>query len=236
MIILAHDFETTGLDTAKCGVVQYAIGVLEILSPTEVQLLEHQVGFCNPGEPIPAVCTKVHGIKDEDVAGSPHYMQELNSLYAKWFSKYPIELVMGYNNREYDDRIARRCGMPARPSFDLYDYGREVKNRKLIDKAKLTSLYEYMTDKPLSGAHDAWVDIAACIELLPYLANEFGHTTLQEMIEFTTPKIDPSLPITFGKHKGTPLSQLPASYVNWLLKNTYSLPRDITATLRALRG
>lgn len=236
MIILAHDFETTGLDTATCGVVQYAIGILGVTDDDEVHLLEKHVSLCNPGEPIPADCTKVHGITDADVVGANHYMSELGELYKQLFDKYDIAAVMGYNNREYDDRIARRCGMPKCHSLDLYDYGRELKDRKVIEKAKLTVLYAHFAKQPLSGAHDAWVDIDACIQLLPHLSVEFGHSTVAEMIEYTTPKVDLNIITSFGKHKGTPVGQLPSRYIKWLLNNTYHLPRDFVATLRAMRG
>lgn len=239
MIILAHDFETTGLDTAKCGVVQYAIAILDVSQGVDgdidVNVLEQYKGNCHPGEPIPEVCTKVHGLTDADVINETDWKIVLKEAYRSLFERFDIQYIMGYNNRNYDDPIAYRAGMPKRPSFDLFDYGRALKADKVVPGAKLTQVYEELVGEPLSGAHDAMVDITACIYLLPELAKHFGHT-FEEMLDFATPKIAPEAIVGFGKHKGLRICDLPRGYANWVIENAYKMDRDVVATLKHLRG
>lgn len=239
MIILAHDFETTGVDTAVCGVVQYAVAILELGQDAQgnvtVSVLEQHKNEVNPGHSIPEACTKVHGLTDADVADAVHWRTELKALYSLLFDAYPIEMVMGYNNRNYDDPIAYRAEMPRLPSFDLYDYGRHLKAQKQADNAKLTTVYQHVTGKELSGAHDAMVDISACVELIPQLAAMYGHS-LAEMVDFATPNINPDALVGFGKHANVAIKNLPVGYANWVLDNSYKMPRDVVATLKALRA
>lgn len=239
MIIIAHDFETTGLDPDTCGVVQFAVGVIEIADsdPSDISLLENHVELVHPGTAITEETTKIHGITDTDVAGLPNWKESLRKVYAGIMERYPnIQVVMGYNNRNYDDPIAYRAGMPRLLSFDLFDYGREMKRTKQVDKARLVDVYKKLTGKELSGAHDAWIDIAGCIEIIPHLSHEFSHSTLPEMIDFATPNINPDALVGFGKHAERRICELPNQYINWLLTKSYVMPRDLIATVKHLRG
>jgi DNA polymerase III subunit epsilon len=60
------DLETTGIDTANDRIIE--ISILRVM-PDGTH--DHRTRRCNPGVPIPAGATAVHGIKDEDVAHEP---------------------------------------------------------------------------------------------------------------------------------------------------------------------
>ena len=67
---IALDLETTGLDVADGRVVQ--IGAVAMRGP--VVLSEPRIDtHVDPGIPIPATSTRIHGITDADVADAPRF-------------------------------------------------------------------------------------------------------------------------------------------------------------------
>ena len=75
--IVFIDVETTGLNTSYDRIIE--LTVLKIFPEgTEEQ---KSVRF-NPDFPIPSAATKVHGIKDEDVAQEPPFSKYAKSLMA----------------------------------------------------------------------------------------------------------------------------------------------------------
>ena len=71
------DTETTGLDTRRARIVQ--IGAVRIATGRVCEN-ESFVTLVNPGEPIPAVATGIHGIGDTHVAGAPRFAEAYASL------------------------------------------------------------------------------------------------------------------------------------------------------------
>lgn len=68
--------------------------------------------------------------------------------------------------------------------------------------------------------------------MLGKMSEDFGYT-LWDLFELANTPIQMTK-IGFGKHKGTPLKDLPASYVSWLLNKTDNLDPDLRASLLAL--
>ena len=64
------DLETTGLDVTRERVVQ--IGAVAMMGGKilEAPRLDQLI---NPGVPIPPAATRIHGLKDDDVAGAPGF-------------------------------------------------------------------------------------------------------------------------------------------------------------------
>src|SRR5688500_20273897 len=69
------DLETTGLNPRVDRIVELAI----VRVTPDGEVLERARRF-NPGVPIPAEASAVHGITDADVAGEPSYSQTARSL------------------------------------------------------------------------------------------------------------------------------------------------------------
>ena len=104
------DLETTGLDVTRERVVQ--VGAVAMMGGKilEAPRLDRLI---NPGVPIPPAATRIHGLKDEDVAGAPDFaaiapvLQEIMSGRA----------VIGHNTA-FDLAILRheaaRAGIPWR--------------------------------------------------------------------------------------------------------------------------
>jgi exodeoxyribonuclease X len=66
------------------------------------------------------------------------------------------------------------------------------------------------------------------MSLLGKMTEDFGYT-LWDLFEAANTPIQMTK-MTFGKHKGTPLKDLPTSYVTWLLKLD-NLDPDLRASL-----
>lgn len=69
----------------------------------------------------------------------------------------------------------------------------------------------------LKGAHRADADIILTANILMHLIHHLKIQTIEELFEASE---DARIPrtINFGKHRGTAISELPADYVQWLLR------------------
>lgn len=100
-----------------------------------------------------------------------------------------------------------------------------------LDSHKLSALaYHTMgvnddTRQFLRGAHDAKVDVLICITVLDEIARQrglmkdattFDWSAVYEYSEIARVPTE----MTFGKHKGEPIKDLPKSYVDWFLKQS----------------
>lgn len=97
---VVFDTETTGLDTAKARVIQ--VGAVKISSGRLDETQTYQQ-YINPGEPIPADNTAIHGIRDEDVAHAPGFAP-VKTKFDAWCGD---ALMIGYSSG-YDLAIFRR--------------------------------------------------------------------------------------------------------------------------------
>ena len=68
----------------------------------------------------------------------------------------------------------------------------------------------------LRNAHSAQADIHICATILEHLCRALHITTLEALWQASENARLPTH-MTFGKHKGTPLAEVPKDYVRWLL-------------------
>jgi exodeoxyribonuclease X len=73
-------------------------------------------------------------------------------------------------------------------------------------------------------------DVVTCYSLLKLMAQE-TNTDLEGLMRMSRKHIPLSSLMPFGKHKGTALSELPMSYVQWLLTSTDNLDPDLREAL-----
>ena len=114
---IALDLETTGLDVANDRIVQ--IGAVALRGPV-VLSTPRMDARVDPGIPIPAASTRIHGITDAGVAGTPRFPELLESLVETLAGR----VVIGQNIR-FDLAVLRheaaRAGVPWRdpPVLDV---------------------------------------------------------------------------------------------------------------------
>jgi len=66
----------------------------------------------------------------------------------------------------------------------------------------------------LRHAHSADADISFCIEILKYVCKRQGITDIESLYAFSEHARIPTV-MSFGKHKGEPVSDVPYGYIKW---------------------
>ncbi|MBT3296275.1 MAG: 3'-5' exonuclease [Verrucomicrobia bacterium] len=85
---VAFDVETTGLSAARHRVIE--IGAVKLRAG---RIMARQVWLINPGQPIPPFTTRIHGIKDEDVAEAPTFPE----IYPKFVAFVKGTILIAHN-------------------------------------------------------------------------------------------------------------------------------------------
>jgi DNA polymerase-3 subunit epsilon len=153
------DLEATGLNLTADRIID--IAMLKAFPGGETQSKSWRV---NPGIPIPAETTKIHGITDEDVKDSPSFAQVVNQV----MDFIGNADLAGYNSNRFDIPMLIEECLRVDVDFDL-------KNRKLIDvqhifymmePRSLSAAYKFYCNKKLENAHNAEADVRATYEVL----------------------------------------------------------------------
>lgn len=219
MLIFGHDYETTGVNPNKCGVVQAALCFANLHDDGSFEVQQMDVQLLNPGELIPAGASGIHGIYDHHVADKPHWESYLAEQF-EVVNTSGIKAVLGYNSIGFDNKIAARAGLAEFPQIDVFVATKRMKNAGLLEKANLSAAYEGLTGRKAVGAHDAMVDICMTLELVKPCMEFAKVGSLAEFIEWLSKPVgSKSAVMPFGKHKGVKLCNLPKSYVRWALEN-----------------
>lgn len=153
------DVETTGLQPNVDRIVE--LSILKIHPDGNYKYKSHRI---NPGIPIPAEATAIHGITDEDVVNERKFQEYASSVY-DFLEGCDIA---GFNVLKFDipflEAEMRRAGVPFQNS-----------DRKLIDvqilyhllePRDLKSAYLKYCGKDMELAHTAQGDVKAAAEIL----------------------------------------------------------------------
>lgn len=171
----------------------------------------------NPQRPISLDAMAVHNIIEQDVRGMPAY---------DTFSLDPdIKYVVGHNI-DYDIRVLRRSGV----TQDLKAIDTLAMARRIFPDSprhNLATLSYYLSSdheavrKHLRNAHSAIADVALTASLLKMLIKHMPRQnahSIQAIYEFSLECQVPEV-MPFGKHRGTPIVNLPESYKQWLMND-----------------
>jgi exonuclease I len=215
--VLAYDYETTGLDTASCGVLQAALIIVKLHQDGSYEILDKDCQLLNPGVEITAEATAIHGYSMMDVADKPCWIEYMTEQFDT-VNALKVDAVFGYNNYSYDDKISMRVGWKPVFSIDMIKPCRALKKLHGWEGAKLVQSYEKLLGKPMEKAHDALADVTATLDLVAPAIKAAGLNSLDELIAWATKdEGTPNMTINFGKHKGSKLKNLEKDYVQWLL-------------------
>lgn len=168
--LVSIDTETTGRDPRNDRIVEIACVVL-----LGGRIVEQQSWLINPGRPIPAEASEVHGIKDEDVAGKPTFSDIVPELVEATKNRVPVAYNAGFDQVAILAELDRATGVPrAKPPalrreicwFDplvwARDLHKEEKSRSLGAMAELLGI-------ELETAHRATDDaVAAALVLFEF--------------------------------------------------------------------
>jgi len=157
--IIFFDLETTGTNAAQDRIVEIACVKL---NPDGDR--EGYTKRINPGSPIPAGATAIHGICDDDVRDAPTFKQIARDLW-KWMQRCDFG---GYNAARFDLPVLVEEFLRAGVPVDFSDC-RMVDAQQIFFKMEqrtLAAAYKFYCGKVLEGAHAAEADILATIEVV----------------------------------------------------------------------
>ncbi|MFN2261728.1 MAG: exonuclease domain-containing protein [Psychroflexus sp.] len=157
--ICFFDLETTGTNISKDRIVE--ISILKVFENNNKESYTWKV---NPGIPIPAETTTIHGISDEDVANEPKF----DVLAPKINQMIKGCDLGGYNSNRFDIPLLAEEMLRAGIDFDLKKVNaidvQTIFHKK--EKRTLEAAYKFYCDKDLTNAHSAEADTNATYEVL----------------------------------------------------------------------
>jgi DNA polymerase-3 subunit epsilon len=244
--IVSIDLETTGLDSSKDRIVE--ISCVKLLVDGSRDVRTRRV---NPGVPISADATAVHGISDADVAGEPTFAQLAKNL----LSFLEGCDLTGFNLEHFDLPMLQREFQRANLQFPSGPV-RVLDSRRIFilkEPRDLRSAFRHYCDQELVGAHSAEADAKAAADILLAQVERYPDlpTTVSGLHDFCHPQhpdwIDPdgkvmwkgeSAVLTFGKHRDRPLQAIVAEapdYLRWVAGSNFSA-EVVAIVTAALRG
>ena len=221
---LAHDYETTGVDAATCGVLQSALWIVNLHQDGSYSVEDKDLMLLNPGKDIHPEASKIHGYYAHDLVDELPWEKYL-AEQMQTVNEMKLQAVIGYNSASFDNRIAARVGFQAPKSIDLMKAARKLKTEHKWPSAKLVHFYEHLIGEPMSGAHDASVDVDATMKCFKPLFSWAKVETLDDLMVWMKGEDGTlDMKVHFGKNKGSKVKNLDQSYCKWLLSDQCEMP------------
>jgi DNA polymerase-3 subunit epsilon len=231
--LVFFDLETTGINLSKDRIVEISFVKVH---PNGKE--ESKTRRINPGIPIPAEATAIHGISDEDIKDCPTFREVAKSLAAQ------IEGcdLAGFNSNRFDIPMLAEEFLRAEIDIDL-------SRRKFVDvqtifhkkeQRNLEAAYKFYCGKDLEHAHSAEADTQATYEVLksqldmyPDLQNDINYLSsyscYNNNVDFAGRIVyneKGEEVVNFGKHKGSLVVDVLKSdlgYYDWIMKGDFTL-------------
>lgn len=229
--IIFFDLETTGVDVVKDRIVE--ISLVKVMPDGAEEIKTRRI---NPGMPIPAEATAVHGITDEDVKECPGFKSIARSL-AQYIEGCDLA---GYNSNKFDIPMLMEEFLRAGVDIDL-------KKRKCVDvqnifhkmeQRTLSAAYKFYCEADLTNAHSAEADTLATYEILKKQLERYPE--MENSVDYLS-KFSERIPtadyagriaydaegveiINFGKHKGkrvVDVLRTEPSYYSWMMNGDF---------------
>jgi DNA polymerase-3 subunit epsilon len=245
------DLETTGVRIGQDRIVQ--VGILRLMPNGSRQTYQSLV---QPGMPIPAEATAVHGITDADVADAP-MLEELAPVLLRELDGCDLA---GFNCLRFDipflaEELYRAGHAWDHASVRVVDVQRIYHQ---MEPRNLSAALRFYCGKEHAGAHDALADVEATADVLVAQLERY-HEKLQGNVDFLGEfsgdrKRSPdaagklqfndngAVALAFGKYKGWSLETIghnDPGYMQWLMTkaelpgSTLSIMRNALANMDA---
>ena len=202
-----YDTETTGVRPDKDRIIEIAA-----YDPVQDRTFESLI---NPLCPIPPEASAIHKITDEMVKDAPSFGE-----VAKKFTAFCSEevVLIAHNNDSFDKPFIKNefernsVPFPSWPFIDSLKFSR--KYRPDLPRHSLQHLREYHGIEA-NNAHRALDDVIVLHKVFSLMIDDL---TMETIIEIMAQK-QTLRHMPFGKHRGTPLKEMPSGYVRWLHEN-----------------
>lgn len=253
------DLETTGINVGNDRIVEICIIKIDVDGTEEEKTLR-----INPGVPIPAGASAIHGITDEDIKDCPSFADVAHQL-SQFLKNCDLA---GYNSSKFDIPMLVEEFYRAGIEFDF-------KTRRFVDvqnifhkmePRNLKAAYKFYCNKELINAHSANADTRATYEILLSQLDRY------DKVEYVDNDGNKSVPIindvsalhdfsnnlrnadlvghivfdnngvevfNFGKYKGKPVSEVferEPQYYDWMSKADFPMSTKKVIDAIRLRG
>ncbi len=233
--LVVFDTETTGTNPRMDRIIEIACVKIR---PDGSR--EQFVQRLNPGIPIPAASTAIHGIRESDVASSPRF-RDVASALAAFLEGADLA---GYNITGFDLPVLRveflRAGVPF-----------EITDRRIVDAQRiffareprhLAAAARFYCQTDHAGAHGALADAEMTARVLAGQLQRYAELprTVVELHEQFCAGLDQDVDpegrirlvngeptINFGKNRGRLLrdiSREEPGFLRWIIKGDFSDP------------
>jgi DNA polymerase-3 subunit epsilon len=233
--LCVFDLETTGLQITKDRIVQ--IAVIKLKPDGQTETFNELV---NPGQPIPAEISAIHGITNEMVASAPTFEE----LAPRLLAFIGAADLAGYNSNKFDIPVLSeellRCGIDfdlgARHFVDVQNIFHKMEQRTLA------AAYQFYCGKQIENAHNALYDTLATLEVLQAQTEKYTDLSndIEGLAKFSTVGNQQNADFAgrlslneqqevcynFGKHKGKTVAEvlkLEPGYYGWMLEADFPL-------------
>jgi exodeoxyribonuclease X len=200
---LVFDTETADKDGGVCE-----IAIVQIDEACNI-VGEHE-SLIDPERPISDEAGGVHGLRIEDLLDKPT-MDEFIEVYGNPF--VDDDLVLIAFNAKFDERQVKKY-LPSK--YRVMCALRLARNLWPERESHKLQTLAYAFRLGTGPAHRAMGDVVTLVNLLKHMMAETG-MSFQQLLELSQQPLSLETRITFGKHKGDKLKDLPISYVRWIL-------------------
>jgi exodeoxyribonuclease X len=216
------DTETASLEGGVCDIAIVTIN-------NNFEVVREFESLIDPERKISPSAMGVHHITNEMVWDKPTLAEAMDL----W--KNPLDrdnLVVGGHNVAFDLRMIAAVLPKQYGKVCSLKLAREVYPD--LENHQLQTI-RYTFGLEAGPAHRAMGDVITCLSFLKHLARE-KDTDLEGLFQLCRKPMSLDYKLTFGKHKGTALRNLPKDYIHWLLNKADSLDPDIREALTASRA
>lgn len=206
-MIYIIDTETTGIDEPQCIELAYKSICLSddgMIKPTMETAIEQRF---LPSKPIGYGAMATHHIQTCDLQNcAPHTDAKIPS---------GTRYIVGHNI-DFDWAV---LGSPDVRRICTLAMSRHIWPD--IDSHKLGAiaylLWPEEAKEKLQNAHSAAADVNLCCDILIHIVKMIRPSSIETLWQFSEKARIPTV-MTFGKHRGERISDIPSSYKSWLLK------------------
>jgi DNA polymerase III subunit epsilon len=236
--LVFFDLETTGVDVAKARIIEL---YFHKIHPTDPKLDEHFYSLINPCCPIPEEITKITKIDNDRVKDEPVFFSIAPSL-RDFIQGCDLG---GYNIIRYDIPVLfeefLRANIEQPFAHDANFVDPLLIFRKMFPHT-LKNAYKYFVGDAWDDeeAHGASYDVSRTIDVLDSQLQKYEgdipDKTPAGIQKFTVDKgtvvdfagklcldANGKVVFDFGVHKGKCVTDVPATYIDWILKTEFPL-------------
>lgn len=228
--VLVFDTETTGI-TETDDIIEFS---------GNFTIDDENINFTTklkPASEITPIAASIHFITDEDVKDQPSFSElaetfEMLFTTQKYFVGHNVQFdrtMMVSSFFRYNNEVVPESLLDDKRWLDTYKLARKLYSQDMsVENLKLGYLWfrfgiNKLTNKKIVP-HCAEDDVFMCKEVLKYLISEcirLGYVVddenlMDNVIAYSHEPIE-YLEMPWGKHKGTKISDLDISYINWLI-------------------